>query len=202
MAPQPAYIRAAAEALAKGRAVVFPTTGLYGLGANALDPRAVERIFDIKNRPAAMPILVLVSSRREASALVRGILPAAKRLMERFWPGPLTIVMEASSLAPPLLCAGTGKIGVRMDAHPVAMALVRANGGPVTGTSANLSGQPAPARVEELDQEVARRCAVVLDAGELSGGPGSTIVDVTVDPPAILRQGAVPQNQVLKALRA
>jgi L-threonylcarbamoyladenylate synthase len=138
--PQPAVIAEAACCIRAGGVVVFPTRSLYGLGADALNARAVASVFDLKQRPAAKPILVLIASSADLTPLVRSIPPAGRCLMAHFWPGGLTIVFEAAPGVPPRLTAGTAKIGIRMPQHPVARALVAAVGRPITGTSANLSG--------------------------------------------------------------
>jgi L-threonylcarbamoyladenylate synthase len=190
-------IRAAADRIRSGGVVVLPTRCLYGLGADALDPAAVERVFDIKQRPKDKPILVLVHEMSDVERLVRRIPPPARRIMEHFWPGGVTLVFEAASGASPFLTAGTGRIGIRCCGHPVARALAKAAGGPVTGTSANLSGRPPCADISRLDPRIAAAVDLVLDAGLLAGGVGSTVVDVTGDRIRILRDGVVPAAQIL-----
>ncbi|MCU0590518.1 MAG: L-threonylcarbamoyladenylate synthase, partial [Desulfobacterales bacterium] len=138
--PEPEAIARAAEVIRSGGVVCFPTRCLYGLGANALDPAAVERVFEIKQRPADMPLLVLIGRSAQLTELAERVPPMAQSLMDRFWPGRLTLVMEARPHIPVRLTAGTGKIGIRLAAHPVARALVEALERPITGTSANLSG--------------------------------------------------------------
>ncbi|VEN73507.1 conserved hypothetical protein [Candidatus Desulfarcum epimagneticum] len=189
--PDPELIRRAAEALKRGGAVVFPTRGLYGLGADALSRDAVEKIFAIKKRSREKPLLILAEDLEAVRGLVTDIPPAGEKIARRFWPGRVTLVLKAAAHLPENLTAKTGKIGVRIPGHPVARALVRAMGGPVTGTSANLSGSPGCRRVSDIPGEMIRACDGVLDAGILEGGPGSTVVDVTLPEPAIIRQGAV-----------
>jgi len=184
----------------QGGVVVFPTRGLYGLGADALDPDAVEKIIKIKQRPADNPILVLIYSRRQLDSLVKNISPAAAAIMDAFWPGRVTLVFDACDSLSNRLTARSGKIGVRLAGHPVAAALVRQVGRPVTGTSANLSGRPGCHQVQYLDPPVAEQVDLILDAGVLEGGAGSTVVDVTIDPPKILREGQVPADDISGAL--
>ena len=180
--------------------MVFPTLGLYGLGADPLNPEAVARIFTLKGRDPSKPLLVLIDHTEMMHRIALPVNPMARRLMERFWPGRITFVVQARSDLPAGLTAGTGKIGVRQAAHPVAAALVRAIGGPLIGTSANLSGVSGCATVGELDPAVVESVDWVLDAGTLSGAP-STVVDVTGDTPVILREGAVAAALIPAAAR-
>lgn len=187
-----AAIAEAAGCVADGGIIVFPTRCLYGLGADALNPEAVGRVFALKNRPADNPLLVLVRDISEIDRFAKEIPPAARSIMVRFWPGSITLVFKAGPGLPGALTAGTGKIGIRIPGHPVAAALVKALGGPITGTSANLAGDPGADRIETLDPRMAAAVDLILDAGPLAGGAGSTIVDVTVDPPRVLREGVLP----------
>ena len=180
--------------------LVFPTSGLYGLGADALSVAAVDRVFGIKRRPADMPVLVIVADRLMMDRVV-GSLPAHAQGLLGVWPGGLTLVCQAADGVPYNLTGGTGKIGVRMPAHPVARALVSAFGRPITATSANLSGQAAPARVADLDPAVRSGVDMILDAGRLAGGPGSTILDVTCRPVRMIREGAVKRSTIDRILR-
>lgn len=197
--PDPSILRAASQILRQNGVLVFPTSGLYGLGADALCTEAVRRVFAIKRRPAHKPVLVLLSALGDLETLVEYVPDHARRLM-RLWPGGITLVFMAGKNVPAVLTGGTGKIGIRLPAHPVARALTERFGGPITGTSANLSGLPAAARVETLDSDLCRKADLVLDAGPLSGGTGSTIVDVTVWPVAILRQGRVARQAIDRVL--
>ena len=198
--PEPEIIAEAAALIKSGGVVVFPTRCLYGLGAEAFNPGAVERLIKIKQRPQDKPILVLIDSKKQLEILVKNISPGADAVMEAFWPGNVTLVFEARNTLPDQLTAKTGKIGVRLAGHPVAAALVKQVGGPVTGTSANLSGRPGCHRLPDLDPQVAEKLDFMLDAGTLKGGVGSTVVDVTVEPPRIIRVGAVSAREVISVL--
>ena len=198
--PEPEIIAAAAAVIQQGGVVAFPTRCLYGLGADAFDAGAINRVTRIKQRPPDNPILVLIDSRQQLQVLVRRIPPAADVLMQTFWPGRLTQVFEARATLPQQLTAYSGNIGVRLVGHPVALALVKHTGRPITGTSANLSGQPGCHRVPDLAGQVAEKVDLILDAGALKGGIGSTVVDVTVDPPRIIREGAVTAEQIKNSL--
>ena len=138
--PEPRVIADAAKVLRVGGLLAFPTTGLYGLGADALNPKAVERIFQIKQRDSNKPILVLVKDESQLDKVAAGASRPAKKMMAAFWPGSLTIILEARPELPEVLTGGTGKIGIRVPRHPVASALVKALDGPMTGTSANSAG--------------------------------------------------------------
>jgi L-threonylcarbamoyladenylate synthase len=198
--PQPDIIREAARVIGNGGVVVIPTRGLYGLAVDALNAEAVERLYQIKGRSHHKPILVLISRPAQLADLTPYIPPAAEHLMRVFWPGRLTLVLQAIPTLLPNLTAGTGKIGVRLVGHPVAAALVRAVGRPITGTSANVSGRPACSRIDHLDSAIAAQADLILDAGPLEGGRGSTVVDVTGRVAEILREGQVPASEIERVL--
>ena len=198
--PQPQSIQQAADAMKRGQMVVFPTSTLYGLGVDAFNEAALERLFAVKQRPGDQPVSVLVRDRRDLATLVQDLTPGARQVMDALWPGLVTLVLAARRSVPDRLTAGTGKIGVRMPAHPVAAALVTAMSGPVTATSANLSGRPGCWRIADLYPHIAAAADLVLDAGPLDGGIGSTVVDVTGDAPRIIREGTVPVGEIMKAM--
>ena len=198
--PEVEIIKEAAGVIKQGGVIVFPTRCLYGLGADAMNPDAVERIIEIKQRPADNAILVLIHSKKQLEMLVEKIPPAANAIMEAFWPGRVTLVFDARDTLPGLLTAQTGKIGVRLACHPVAAAMLRQVKDPVTGTSANLSGRPGCNRLPDMGRQIAGQVDLVLDAGTLQGGIGSTVVDVTEEPPRILREGQVTASQIHRAL--
>ncbi len=196
----PDIIREAADIMGSGGVVVFPTTGLYGLGADIHNPEALDRIFQIKQRPIDKPLSVLIGEGDDLKGLVRHIPHQAALIAKRFWPGKVTIVYETEASLPERLTAGTGKIGVRLPGHPVAAALLRSLSFPITATSANLSGQPGCSQVVDLPPRVIDGVDLVLDSGPLMGGVGSTVVDVTIDPPRILREGMVSTADILAAI--
>ncbi len=198
--PDPASIARAGEIIRNTGTVIFPTRCLYGIGARALDEKAIEKVFRIKQRPLDNPILVLIPDKSFLAELVTSIPESAQKLMKAFWPGGLTLVFEAKDEIPNLLTAGSGKLGIRVPSHPVAKALVDYLGFPITGTSANLSGCPGCGRVSLLAPSILKESDLVLDSGMLKGGTGSTIVDVTVNPIQIIRQGEVSREQIQNAL--
>ncbi|MCL6639750.1 MAG: threonylcarbamoyl-AMP synthase [Candidatus Rokubacteria bacterium] len=189
--PDPTVLARAAEALSGGALVAFPTETFYGLGAAALDAGAVRRVFEVKGRPESRPLLVLVDSEAMVDTVAAEIPARARALMARHWPGPLTLVLRARPTVPAEVHAGTGTIGVRLSPHPVATGLVRALGAPITAPSANITGQPPPTEAGTVVRDFDGKIALVLDAGPTPGGPPSTVLDVTVDPPRLIRAGAV-----------
>jgi L-threonylcarbamoyladenylate synthase len=198
--PDPAVIARAGKIIAGGGVVVFPTQTLYGLGVNALDPHAVDRIFTIKERPPDKPVLILINSIYDIQKLSAEIPTAARKIIESCWPGGVTIVFRAAQGLPYNLTAGTGKIGIRLPLHPVARELLRSSSVPVTGTSANISGFAGCSTIKEISMGIQEHTDMILDAGALKGGLGSTIVDVTVTPPGILREGTVPERRIREVL--
>jgi L-threonylcarbamoyladenylate synthase len=190
-APASADLTEAAHLLREGGLVAFPTETFYGLGANALDSDAVARVFRAKRRPADKPLLVLVDSLAMAADIVLELPEGARRLVARYWPGPLTLVLRAGPHLPPALTAGTGTIGVRIPDHPIARGLVRSAGLPVTAPSANAHGGPSPRTAAEVLAGLGDRVDLVLDGGPTAGGAPSTVLDLTGRVPRILRAGAI-----------
>jgi len=189
--PDPADLEAAVRVLRAGGLVAFPTETFYGLGALALDEAAVARVFQAKGRPGDKPLLVLVDSLAMVERLARQVPDRSRRLMARYWPGPLTLVLPARADLPRALTAGTGTIGVRLSGHPVARALVQAAGTPVTAPSANPHGEMSPCTADEVIAALGTRVDLVLDGGPTPGGPASTVLDLTRTPIVVLRAGAV-----------
>jgi L-threonylcarbamoyladenylate synthase len=200
VAPDPVVIRRAVDILREGGLVVVPTRHLYGLGVDALNPQAVARVFAVKQRPLHQPLLVLVASQGDIWNYARGIDDRATALMDAFWPGKLTIVLEARSILPMGLTGGTGRIGIRLSGHPVCQRIVQDLPGPLTATSANLSGQPGCHRIEDLHPDIAAAADFILDAGPLQPGIGSTVVDIQPTMVNILREGAVATSDILNAV--
>ncbi len=190
-APDPACIERAAERLRAGGLVAFPTETVYGLGAHALDGDAVRRIFAAKGRPATDPLIVHISAFEDLGPLVTRLPPAAEALARRFWPGPLTLVLQRSRRVPLDVTAGGETVGVRVPAHPVAQALLRAAGIPVAAPSANLFSRPSPTRADHVLHDLDGRIDLLLDGGATDIGVESTVLDLTASTPVVLRPGAV-----------
>jgi L-threonylcarbamoyladenylate synthase len=182
-----------------GGIVAFPTESFYGLAVNASDENAIGRLFKIKKRMDNMPVLVLIPSLEYLKGYVADVPEIALRLIGRFWPGGLTLLFKAGSAISPLLTADTRKIGIRISSHPLAAALARAVDSPITGTSANISGKPGCVTAKEVYSSLGRGVDLILDGGETKGGKGSTILDVTVDPPEIIREGMISRKQMQEA---
>lgn len=188
-------LQEAAAALRAGRLVVFPTETVYGLGAHALDPDAVRRIFAAKGRPADNPLIVHVADADAARRLAAAWPEAADRLAKAFWPGPLTLVLPKAPDVPSITTGGLDSVAVRVPGHPVAQDLLRAADVPVAAPSANRSGRPSPTRVEDARADLGDAVAVYVDGGPTDIGLESTVVDVR-SAPAILRIGGVPRQAI------
>lgn len=196
----PAGIRKVGRVILQGGVAAFPTETFYGLGADARNEEALQKIFQLKGREENKPLLLLIGDRDWLSGLVRNIPPVAGRLMEKFWPGPLTLVFEASPRLSALLTGGTGTVGVRLSPHPVAQTLIQAVGRAITATSANLSGQPSASVAAEVFRALGNRVDAILDGGQTAGGLGSTVLDLSSPAPRIIRQGVISQAELVPFL--
>jgi L-threonylcarbamoyladenylate synthase len=197
----PSGIAKASQIILQGGVVAFPTETFYGLGADILDLKALQKVFQIKGREEHKALLLLIADRAWLPGLVKRIPPAAEHLIETFWPGPLTLVFDSSPQLPSILTANTGKVGVRISSHPVAQALVRAVGRAVTATSANVTGQPSASLASEVFQALGRQVDAILDGGKTVGGLGSTVLDVSGVLPKIIRQGVVSRKELASFLK-
>jgi L-threonylcarbamoyladenylate synthase len=193
-------LKKAVSLLQKGGLVVFPTDTFYGLGADIFSQEALERIYQVKGREPLKPILVVVPHIGKLRSLATRISEQAKSLMDRFWPGPLTLLLPARSDLPSLLVGETGKIGVRIPDHPTALALLKEWNGPLTATSANPSGQASPGSIKEIETGFKLKLDMILDAGPTVGGKESTIVDTTLHPPRLVRKGRIPFDSIMETL--
>lgn len=188
-----AAVRQAAEHLRRGEAVALPTETVYGLAANAFDEKAVARIFEIKGRPAHNPIIVHVADLALAKSCARDWPPLAERLAQAFWPGPLTLVLPRSEKIPGLVTAGGATVGLRWPAHPFMQAVIRECGFPLAAPSANLSNRLSPTNAGHVRAQLAGKISLVVDGGQSQVGIESTVLDVSVSPPRILRPGMIPE---------
>lgn len=198
--PQTLPVARAAQVLRKGGLVAFPTETVYGLGANALDARAVQAIFTAKGRPADNPLIVHVAGVRQVRSLVRVFPQEARQLAREFWPGPLTLILPRKKVVPDVVTAGLETVAVRIPCHPVALALLKKAAIPVAAPSANRSGRPSPTTGLHVLKDLAGRVDVVLDGGQCAVGVESTVLDLTTVPPLILRPGGVTREQLEKVL--
>jgi L-threonylcarbamoyladenylate synthase len=187
--PEMTNIRVAADFIKNGGLVAFPTETVYGLGADALNSKAVLSLFEAKKRPLDNPPIVHVGNVSEVSKLVKQIPPIAEKLMKTFWPGPLTLIFKRSSIVPSVTVAGLDTIAIRMPNHNVALALLRESRCPIAAPSANLAGKPSPTTAKHVLDDLDGRIDAVLDGGATRIGVESTVLDMTATPPQILRPG-------------
>lgn len=195
-----ALLSEAREVLARGGVMALPTETFYGLAVNPFREEALRRLFRIKERPLEKPVLLLVAGSEMLSQVAGAVSEVAASLMRRFWPGPLTLILPARPDLSVLLTGGTGTVGVRQPRHSITLRLVAALGYPVTGTSANRSGQGPLTRAVEVAQEFGEELDLVLDAGPCPGGEPSTIVDVSRSPARLVRPGAVSRARLAELL--
>ncbi len=195
-------ISSAAAIVSRGGVIAYPTETIYGLGADATNEQAIRRIFEIKGRDFANPISVIIGNPQDIYPLVREVTDTAQKLMDIFWPGPLTIVFKSADSVLPLITANTGKIGIRLTSHEVARQIAAKTGKPLTATSANLSGAPECANASEVAAQLGDKIDAIIDLGNTAGTIGSTIIDATRAPLAILREGAISRKTIEKYLNA
>ncbi len=193
-------LSAAVATLSRGDVIVFPTETLYGLGADAFNFTAVEKVFQLKGRDPNNPFPVLVSDRSMLNSLVENISPLAEKLIERFWPGPLTLVLPARNDIPRPLVNSTGAIGVRISSQPIASEIVRMLGRPLTATSANPSGQPGAKTIAQARDYFSGKIKVFIDGGELTSKTGSTVAAVVGSKIKIIRAGEIAKSELEQAL--
>lgn len=198
--PEINKLNEAAEIIRRGGLVAFPTETVYGLGANALDEKAVAKIFTAKGRPADNPLIVHIARVREVRMLINYLPVGAKELMKEFWPGPLTLVLPRHPRVPQIVSAGLPTVAVRMPSHPVAKGLIRVANVPIAAPSANRSGKPSPTTGSHVLKDLAGKIDAVLDAGPCDVGVESTVVDLTGEFPTVLRPGGVTLEQLRAVL--
>lgn len=189
-------IQTAAKILQEGGLVAFPTETVYGLGGNGLDSTACEKIYLAKGRPSDNPLILHISEFEELNAIVREISPEAKKLMDAFWPGPLTMVFPKADIVPAKATGGLDTVAVRFPNHPVARAIIKAAGLPIAAPSANSSGKPSPTRASHVEFDLNGKIDMIVDGGAAEWGLESTIVDVSGEVPMILRPGAVTKEMM------
>lgn len=193
-------IAVAAGILAEGGLVAFLTDTVYGVGAHAFQPDAVERIYAAKIRPRDKAIPILLAKLDDLVLVAEGITETAWLLAERFWPGGLTLVLPRKANVPDVVSAGGPTVAVRVPDHPVPLTLIAALDAPLAATSANLSGRPSPVTAQEVETELGGRIELILDGGRCPGGIPSTVLDLTTDPPTVLRTGAIAVEEIEAAL--
>ncbi len=200
-APEPEVISKAVAFLKEGRVISYPTETFYGLGVDITNEKAIKRLYDLKRRDYGLPIAILVADRPMLEEYVDRLAEPVLSLIKAFWPGPLTILFPAGKRISKSLTTNTGKIGIRISSHPVATALVREFGRPITTTSANLAGYPPSLNTTHVQKYFKDKIDCILDGGECEPSRGSTVVDVADDTMAIIRDGAIPAEQVIKVFQ-
>jgi len=193
-------IKIAAKFIREGKLVAFPTETVYGLGADALNEKAVKRIFEAKGRPADNPLIVHIADFEQLYELAKEVPREAKILAEHFWPGPLTIVLPKKSSVPKVTTGGLDTVAIRMPAHEIALGLIRASRRPIAAPSANISGKPSPTLAEHVVDDFYGRIECIIDGGEVKIGVESTVLDLTTKPPTLLRPGGLPLEEIEKVI--
>ncbi|HTR41631.1 MAG TPA: L-threonylcarbamoyladenylate synthase [Pseudomonadales bacterium] len=189
----------AAELLRAGQVVALPTETVYGLAANALDEKAVAKIFEIKGRPHINPVIVHVASLEMAKRCVTAFPPLAESMARAFWPGPLTLVLPRSQAIPKIVTAGGGTVGIRWPSHPLIQAVIRKCGFPLAAPSANLSNQISPTNAQHVLKQLKGKIPAIVDGGQSGVGIESAVLDLTVSPPQILRPGMIHAESMVAA---
>ena len=193
-------IKIAAKFIREGKLVAFPTETVYGLGTDALNEKAVRRIFEAKGRPADNPLIVHIADFEQIYELAREVPREAEILAEYFWPGPLTMVLPKKSNVPRVTTGGIDTVAIRMPAHEIALGLIRASGRPIAAPSANISGKPSPTLAEHVVDDLYGRIECIIDGGEVKIGVESTVLDLTTKPPTLLRPGGLPLEEIEKII--
>lgn len=182
------------ETLKSGKVIIYPTDTVYGLGVNALNSEAVYHIFRIKKRPLNQALPIAVSGLKMAQSLVN-ITKKAKRLMEVFWPGALTIILEKTSKIPEIVTGGKVSVGVRAPNHPIPLTIVKMLNKPIIATSANIHGESNPDNADEISKQLGKSVDLIIDGGTVSGTP-STIINMVMEPPLIIRKGLITEEMI------
>jgi tRNA threonylcarbamoyl adenosine modification protein (Sua5/YciO/YrdC/YwlC family) len=198
--PDPAAIRYAAEFIRRGELVAIPTDTFYGIAADPFNLAAVDHIYRVKGRPETRALPILVNKIAQALTLSRDVPYTFHKLAAKFWPGPLTLLVEASTGVPLKVTANTGNVALRWPNSPIVDALITLVMGPITGTSGNISGQPACATAVELLEQLGDRIPLIIDAGETPGNLASTIVKLEGDDWTVMREGVISEQSIGEAI--
>ncbi len=199
--PEIKLVRQASELIRRGGLVSFPTETVYGLGADALNPSAVRALYHAKDRPFDNPPILHIGDPQDIHNLTAYVPFKARKLVKRYWPGPLTLIFKRSKIVPDITVAGLDTVAIRMPKHAVALALIRESNRTIAAPSANLAGRPSPTSAEHVLSDLDGRIDAVLDSGSTAIGVESTVLDVTVNPPQILRPGGITYEALKKAIR-
>ncbi|MBU1366852.1 MAG: threonylcarbamoyl-AMP synthase [Candidatus Omnitrophica bacterium] len=197
----PVYIKTAAEKIKDGGLVAFPTETVYGLGADAFNPKAVAKIFEAKKRPFEDPLIVHIAQKEDLYKLTEDIPDSALKLADEFWPGPLTLVLKKSKNIPDIITAGLDTVAIRVPADKVALAFIKFSETPIAAPSANLFGRPSPTTAQHVLDDLNEKIDIVIDGGRALIGVESTILDLTQNPPVVLRPGGVSIEKLKKVVK-
>jgi L-threonylcarbamoyladenylate synthase len=194
--PSKSIIARASKLISSGEIVAFPTETVYGLGANALDPSAISKIYQVKGRPSDNPLIVHIEDMKTLRELVSEIAPRDMRIIKKFWPGPVTLVLKKSKIVPKITTGGLDTIAVRMPRNKIALALIKRSGFPIAAPSANISGRPSPTNASHVKDDLDGKVKLILDGGSTEIGIESTVIDMTLRTPVILRPGGISKESI------
>ncbi|MCM8818466.1 MAG: L-threonylcarbamoyladenylate synthase, partial [Candidatus Omnitrophica bacterium] len=198
--PTERNIQKVVNILKNGGIIAFPTETVYGLGANGLNPISVAKIFEIKKRPLFDPIILHIGRKEDAEKLWKQINERAEKLIEKFWPGPLTIVLPKTEIIPYIVTAGLETVAIRMPSHPVALEILERIDFPVAAPSANLFGKLSPTEAKHVEQQIGDKIEIIIDGGKCPVGIESTIIDLSTEKNIILRPGGLPKEEIEKVI--
>jgi len=199
--PEREKIKEVIEVLKKGGVIIFPTDTVYGMGAEARDKQAINKVYQIKNRPKDKPLILFIEKKEKILNLVQKIPFSAQKLINDFWPGPLTLIFKAAISTPSNVISKEGKVGIRLPAHKIPCAIIKESQILLATTSANISGQPSSLKVEEINENLKKRMDLIIDGGETLLGEESTVVDVTFSPPLLIREGWLSKEKIRETLK-
>ena len=193
-------IKKQSKLLSEGKTVIFPTETVYGLGANALDEDAVKKIYEAKGRPSDNPLIVHIYDKEEVYNLAENINEKAKTIMDKFWPGPITIILNKKNIVPYRTSGGLETVAIRMPSHLIAREIIKEAGVPIAAPSANISGRPSPTKADHVYEEMNGRVSGIVLGGDCNFGLESTVLDVTTENPMILRPGSITKEDLEKVI--
>ncbi len=199
--PDKKAMRQAAKIIRKGGLVAFPTETVYGLGANALSSSAAKKIYKAKGRPSDNPLIVHIARKEDVHILAKDVPANAKKLIDKFWPGPLTIIFKKTSKVPNSVSGGLNSVAIRMPSHKIALALIKEAGVPIAAPSANLSGKPSPTSAQHVIEDLFGKADAILYGGKARIGLESTVIDMRAKTPILLRPGSITREQISKVLK-
>ena len=200
ISPEPSKIKEAAEVINRGGTVAFPTETVYGLGADALNPEAIRKVFKAKGRPSDNPMITHIASVNDLKLLAKRPSRSALALMDKFWPGPLTLILKKKKIVSEIVTGCLDTVAVRMPDNKIALSLIKKAGVPLVAPSANLSGKPSPTRAKDVAADLSEKVDLIIDGGKTRIGIESTVIDMTTSPPTLLRPGGLPVEEIERVI--